>query len=170
MFFLILLLLWLRQRSSRKLMKDYGLKGERVYSDLTRETGKVRNRVFYSKSSGISGKPDNVVFQDDGTAVVWEFKSGRAPVHPYMNHKVQLACYAILIQDETGRRVDKGVIRYGDGTVFEVPISHDLRRRALGNKELIEDIQRGVRPKRNHTNPNRCRSCRYRSVCPERLM
>lgn len=168
-FMLFVFFLWLWSRSDEKL-KDEGVKGDAVFSDLsgTKTTSVMSDRVQVSNKYNLTGKPDRVEKAGRNRARIIEVKSGSAPRGgPYDNHKIQLACYAILVEENQGMRVDEGVIKYSDRN-FTVRITPGLKRRVKKNiDEILQIRNSGKRPERNHCSRGKCRACEYSKTCPD---
>ncbi len=167
--FLILLFLlgWKIRRSSKsKLKQEYKVDGKEAYSDLSgTETSEViEDPIMSSSRLGLSGKPDKVMIKGD-EAVVWEYKSSDAPEEPYMSHKLQVACYAMLIEEKKGLSVKEGIVKYSDGEAFEVRITDRLKKKVLKKLSRMRKLKSGATPRRNHDNPGKCSACVYREVC-----
>jgi len=46
----------------------------------------------------------------------------------YISHKLQIACYAMLIEEGKGISVKEGIVKYLDGKPFEIRITERLKR------------------------------------------
>jgi CRISPR-associated exonuclease Cas4 len=139
--------------------------GEVVYSDTG--PGRDRNRPFFSERYRLSGKPDYLV-REGGAITPVEVKSGRAPARPRDGHVLQLAAYCLLVEEQLGATVRRGIVRYDDRE-FVVPWDAALRRRLL---VALEDMRAGAAADdvaRSHEQPARCRGCSVREFCDDAL-
>ncbi len=149
---------------------EYKIDGKEAYSDLSiTETSKIiQSPLLTMRDIGLTGKPDKVMFKGN-KATVWEYKSKEAPKRPYFSHKLQLACYAVLIEHEYDLTVDEGVIKYKNSEGFNVHISDKLKRRVIDRVKRMKAVKNGAQPIRNHRNSAKCAACAYREVCEDSL-
>jgi len=164
---LLFLLGWKIRRSSKsRLKQDYKVDGKEAYSDLsgTQTSEIIESPILYSSQLGLSGKPDKVMMKGD-KAVVWEYKSSDAPKEPYMSHKLQVACYAMLIEEEKGISVKEGIVKYSDGEAFEIRITERLKKKVLRKLDRMRNLKRGATPRKNHNSQGKCTACIYRDIC-----
>jgi CRISPR-associated exonuclease Cas4 len=139
--------------------------GDLIYSD----TGAWRrnDRALFSKRYALTGKPDYLI--DAAEAVIpVEVKSGRAPARPREGHVLQLAAYCLLVEDQLGATVSKGLIRYDDRH-FVIAFDDTLRRRLFAALDDMRGCFDQDGAARNHTDPRRCMRCGLRESCDERL-
>jgi CRISPR-associated exonuclease Cas4 len=166
---------WISKRQQR----DTGMPSGRVVYTDTRGWGKLE-RPLYDPESGLTGKPDYLVEQEDGeTLVPVEVKSARAPSVPYDSHVFQLAAYCFLVERTYGKRPPFGLLRYRDRTfaidytpALEEELENLLEQmradgRKVGDKPKRASARQGL--DRSHEEPARCAHCGYRSGCNQRL-
>ena len=151
---------------SRRLYRIAGLPtGRLVYTDTD---GWQRPQApLISRRWGLVGKPDYLIRQGRELIPV-EVKTGRAPSRPYPAHILQLAAYCLLVEDWTGRRPRRGLLRYDDAT-FEIPFDRALRREVLRTIEQMRRAARRPSVARSHDEPARCRGCGVQYACDQRL-
>jgi CRISPR-associated exonuclease Cas4 len=139
--------------------------GDLIYSD----TGAWRrnDRVLFSKRYALSGKPDYLI-NATGAVIPIEVKSGPAPAQPREGHVLQLAAYCLLVEDQLGATVSKGLIRYDDRH-FVIAFDDTLRRRLFAALDDMRGCFDRDGAARNHTDPRRCTRCGVRESCDERL-
>jgi CRISPR-associated exonuclease Cas4 len=110
----------------------------------------------------LSGRPDAIVELADGRWIPVELKSRAAPHRePPASHRVQIAAYALLVEEATGRAPPFGILRYGDGTEYRIPWDDATRDRLWRLRTELDRPYDG----RASPSPGRCRGCRFRSVC-----
>jgi CRISPR-associated exonuclease Cas4 len=171
--FLVLSLFWLMGTSmalylSLVAQRKMDLKRKEVH--LTAKITYIGNEsaeVLHSEKYGLSGKPDFIIEEAEEIVPV-EFKSGRLPQGPLFSHIVQLAAYCLILDEMDGKKVTRGVLRYGE---HEFDIDFDDALRGLVISKLSEMRQGLVTGDvhRNHNRPGKCRSCSRREMCSERL-
>lgn len=132
---LLLGFLWFKSRS-------FGiLTNEKIYSDTDEHPGEV----LTAKSIFLRGKPDYIVKEGEYLIPV-EYKSGKTPASPYLNHTMQLMAYCLLVEETYGIRPPGGVIRYPQKE-FKVAYTKEaentlrtLIQEILGKKEKGEEL------------------------------
>ena len=115
---------------------------------------------------GLVGRPDEVRELPDGRWVPIEFKSRTSPRRgPPASHRVQVEAYCLLVEEATGRPPPGGVIRYGDGSEWEIVWDRPARDRTLARLRAVR------RPYRGEATGTavKCRRCGYRDVCTARV-
>lgn len=137
--------------------------GRVVYSDSRGEG----TRLLYSRRYGLSGKPDYLVDEGAGRVAPVEVKSARAPRsgRPHRSHLMQLACYCLLVEEDTGREVTHGYVKYRDRTI-KVLFSADLKADLL---DTLGRMRGGGGRLRDHADPRRCAFCSLAHVCDQKL-
>lgn len=136
-----------------------------IYTD----TGawKKVERPLLARRYGLIGKPDYIVTQDGATIPI-EVKPNRRAHTPYESDVLQLAAYALLVEEHFGASVEYGWLKYREH-VFQVPITPELRARLA---DVITAMQRALTARdvaRSHTEPRRCHACGYRAECGQAL-
>jgi CRISPR-associated exonuclease Cas4 len=97
----VLFFLWYKSRS-------FGiLKNETIYSDTEENPGEI----LVAKTVPLRGKPDYLI-KDGKYIIPVEYKSGKTPSSPYLNHTMQLMAYCLLVEETYGIRPPGGYIRY----------------------------------------------------------
>lgn len=137
----------------RRSLRAYGLsEGERHF-----------NVGLHSDRLGLSGRLDMVI-ELPHEAVPVDFKNAPGPAP--LNHKYQLAAYALLIEERWRKPVRRGFIYFvPDKRAQELALSPSIRRFTLGRvdrarKTVLGD---GLPPPTRHR--GRCRECEFRLFC-----
>jgi len=123
--------------------------------------------VLRSSEHGLSGRPDYVTVTEDGLTVPVEVKTGRVPRGPLFSHVLQVGAYCLILED-MGRKVDHGVLKYGEQE-HVIDFDENLRELLLIKLEEMREAMRTGVVARSHDRPGKCRSCSRRERCPERL-
>jgi CRISPR-associated exonuclease Cas4 len=136
-----------------------------VYAD----TGawKQIERPLFSQRYGLTGKPDYIV-KDHGATIPVEVKPNRVATAPRESDTLQLAAYALLIEEQFGATPAYGLLKYRD-VVFQVELTNELRARLLETVAAMRRNFTGRDIARSHTNPRQCRACGYRGECGQSL-
>jgi CRISPR-associated exonuclease Cas4 len=125
-------------------------------------------KPLYDPETGLTGRPDYVVEQDDEWIPV-EVKSGWAPPEPHESHIFQLAAYCLLVEHVYGTRPSHGILHYRNRT-FEIdytPALEDELRDLLDQIRLQAGKRSGA--PRSHSEAGRCLHCGFRKVCDQKL-
>lgn len=148
--------------------------GRRLHTELEGEDsagdGEWSRLVLESESLGLRGSVD-VLRRRDGLLIPHEHKRGRAAGRKgaraaWDTDRVQVAAYAMLLEEAHGEAVPEGRIRYHANRVtVRVPVDEELRaevRAAVKRaRELAEAIERPpITPQER-----RCRTCSLAPVC-----
>ncbi len=110
-----------------------------------------------SYNLGLKGRIDRIKF--DETIQPYEIKT-RDKI--YEGDKLQLAAYSLLIEEEFGKKVEKGIIETKIKQE-EIEISEQDKKKVLEILEKIRNMTSAPFPK----NFNKCRSCSLRKQCFE---
>lgn len=121
------------------------------------------NVDLFSSKLGLTGRLDMLIhWKSSPVPVEVKFTQGAAR----LNHRIQLAGYALLLEDLTGAPVPHGyIVRLPDNTVEKIPI--DLSLRELTTR-TIEALRRTIG---NEFIPPatpilaKCSDCEYRLFC-----
>ncbi|MBN1644514.1 CRISPR-associated protein Cas4 [Candidatus Woesearchaeota archaeon] len=114
----------------------------------------------------LSGKIDRIEIYKNQLIPI-EIKSGRPPKEgAWENHKVQLAAYALLLEDKFGVRIKEGIINYVDsGQKVSIAINPFLKEQV---KDLIKKVKVLLESKDIPDiaqNKNKCAVCGLRERC-----
>ncbi|MCI4331553.1 MAG: PD-(D/E)XK nuclease family protein [Thermoplasmata archaeon] len=144
------------------------LHSERRYGALVQvDRGSGRSPPLRSTRWRLSGTPDELRQQRDGTIVPVEWKRRSAPRSgPFLSHRVQVWAYCLLVEETFGRAPAFGVLRYGDGVEFRVPWDRESYR-------ALASLRRSISaPYRGEATPSvgRCRGCAFRHACDARTL
>jgi CRISPR-associated exonuclease Cas4 len=164
-----------------------------VYSDVG--AWEKVEKPLYSKRYGLAGKPDYIVEHPgtarhssprssktlsgangaaewggrwNGAVIPVEVKPTRVSPQPRESDVMQLAAYALLVEESRGTRVPHGLLKYRD-RVFQIEFTAELRARLMALLDEMRENATAVGVARSHTEPRRCRACGYRAECGEEL-
>ncbi|MBW2973305.1 CRISPR-associated protein Cas4 [Candidatus Woesearchaeota archaeon] len=115
---------------------------------------------------GISGKIDQVLVYQDGVVPI-ELKTGKAPKEgAWENHKIQLAAYALLLEDRFNVPITSGYVKYIDENISRrIDINPFLKDQV---KDLIKKVRELLDSKKlpkKCTNTNKCEKCGLKKIC-----
>ncbi|MBI3408169.1 MAG: CRISPR-associated endonuclease Cas1 [Planctomycetes bacterium] len=139
----------------------------------------TRSVQISSTSLGLSGKLD-LVEEKDGEVYPVEYKRGSGPSGdngqpPFWdNDAVQVCAQAMLLEEELGTKIQKGILYYiGSKTRVEVPLDDDLRQKTLQAIQTIHELE--LRDSPPEPLPaelrHRCFGCSLAPICqPEETL
>ncbi|MEM1942698.1 MAG: CRISPR-associated protein Cas4 [Candidatus Caldarchaeum sp.] len=121
---------------------------------------------LFSRRLGLSGVLDALVHAVHGELVPCEFKhSGLVRGRPQLKDVVQLAAYAMLVEDVYGRVVKRGVLFYSEGgSKHVVYVDESLRRLVKRAVDAMRVMMASERPPRSRS-LDKCGVCWYSRVC-----
>lgn len=141
--------------------------GEIIYSDMGAWI--KQRKPLFDRHLGLTGRPDYLVQQDDGTVIPVEVKSSAAPHEPYAGHVMQLAAYCLLVESNYGLRPQHGIIQYRD-KAFTVSYTERLEDDLLDLLHAMRLDGEAPDVVRDHQNWRRCRACGHRGHCGQALL
>lgn len=147
-----------KERRQQRLQK------RRTLSAFGMKNGKIENNVdLYSPTLGLSGRLDMLLRWGLSRFPI-EIKFTQGPAR--INHRLQLAGYALLLEDSYGVPVPHGyVVRLPDDTVDQIAIDGALRDLAWKTILAVrQTIIREQMPPRNAV-VARCIDCEYCHFC-----
>jgi CRISPR-associated exonuclease Cas4 len=113
------------------------------------------------------GRPDALRRLADGRVVPVEIKRRSTPAGgPPASHRVQVAAYCLLVEEETGVPPPYGVLRYSDGGEFRLVWNRAARAEVLSIRSELEARYDG----RATPTPAKCRHCPWRDGCDARAV
>ncbi len=153
---------WLYLRSAQQRRASGLPAGDIIYADTS--AWRRNDRPLISRQHQLVGKPDYLVSTDEGVIPV-EVKSTRLRgSNPYDSHKLQLAAYCLLVEDNEGARPPYGLLHYANATV-RIPFDDALRNELLDTLEQMRQAQTANAITRSHDDPLRCTHCGFRHAC-----
>ncbi|TXK33289.1 CRISPR-associated protein Cas4 [Pontibacter qinzhouensis] len=121
----------------------------------------------YLTNDLLRGRIDEVLLLQDGTMAPLDYKFAQFKDKIYDTYRTQLYCYAWLIEQNFGKKVDKGFLVYtrSQNKLVEVPIL-ETDKKEVENcvKQIYHIIEENHFPKATKYR-KRCLDCTYRNVC-----
>ena len=121
----------------------------------------------YLTNEMLRGKVDEVVGLIDGSMAPLDYKFARYEGKIYNTYKTQLFCYAVLIEDNFNKKVNKGFLVYvrSKNKLLEVEVGpSDKERIRFVANEVTKIIEENFFPKATKFKA-RCVTCTYRNIC-----
>ena len=152
------------------------MKGRHLH-DLKLEQNKeyLRKRIGVSEklvdqyltNELLRGVIDEVLLLKDGTMAPLDYKFAKFEDRIYETYRTQLECYAVLIEENFQRIVNKGFLVYtrSSNKVIEIEIKEEAKQeiRNICNS-INEIIYHNYFPKATRYK-QRCLGCTYRNIC-----
>lgn len=121
----------------------------------------------YLTNDLIRGEVDEVLLLADDTMAPLDYKFALYEDKIYETYRTQLYCYAWLIEENFGKKVEKGFLVYtrSQHKLIEVPIADsDKLSVKSAAAEIQKIIDQNFYPKATKFK-NRCLNCTYRNIC-----
>ncbi len=134
------------------------------------EDGEFQSQQLASEAIGIRGRLD-LLRKRCGELVPYELKKGRCrrvdgQAGAWESDEVQVGAYALLVESETGRRVNVGMIRYReDAVTVKVPINDSVRERVRIAIERARALRETTERPPVTEATGRCSTCALAPVC-----
>ncbi len=121
----------------------------------------------YLGTEGLRGKVDEVLELEDGKLAPLDYKFAHWKEKVFDTYRQQLYCYALLIEENFGKKVERGFLVYirSKHKIVEVEIPDSAKatvKTSIGEMERI--IGENFFPKATKYK-RRCVSCTYRNIC-----
>lgn len=121
----------------------------------------------YLTNDLLRGEVDEVFLLSDGTMAPLDYKFAKYEGKIYETYATQLYSYAWLIQENFGKKVNKGYLVYtrSKNKLVEVAIGEkEIAKIQLAADSIQTIITRNKYPKATKYK-KRCQSCTYRNIC-----
>jgi len=137
--------------------------------DYLRKRIGVREKYLdqYLTNGILRGKVDEVLLLNDGTMAPLDYKFAEYKEKLFNTYKTQLYCYAILIEENFNKKVDKGYLVYirSKNKLLEVPIKDTDKAKVIkAIDEIKEIIGKNKYPKATRYK-KKCVTCTYKNIC-----
>lgn len=137
---------------------------------LRKRIGACDKRInVYMTNELLRGEVDEVLFLSDGTAAPLDYKFAKWEERLYETYRLQLICYAWLIEQNFGVRVTRGYLVYvrSKNHLQEVPIAaEDIQAVRSAAQQILEIVQKNIYPNGTKLR-KKCEHCTYRNICTQ---
>jgi len=130
-------------------------------------TAKEQEVYLSSEKYHLKGIVDEVLTLNDGTMAPLDYKFAEYSDHLFSTYKYQSLCYALLIEENYGKKVDRGFLLYtrSNNKLVTLEFTDDDRAQLIDIiKEMVLIMNTGFYPKKTR-NTARCGDCTYRNIC-----
>lgn len=141
---------------------------ERNKEYLRKKIGVVQKyQDQYLTNEHLRGKVDEVLLLQDDTMAPLDYKFAVYQDRIFDTYRQQLVCYALLIEENFGKPVNKGYLVYvrSKDKLIEVAVTQqdkDLIKTSIASVSTI--IEKNIYPKATKYK-RRCVNCTYRNIC-----
>ncbi|MBW3004214.1 CRISPR-associated protein Cas4 [Candidatus Woesearchaeota archaeon] len=145
-------------------IKEKNVFGVELWESLT---PKIKSEYkITAEDIGISGKVDQVLVYPDSVVPI-EIKSGKAPKEgAWENHKVQLAAYALLLENTFKISIPAGYVKYVDENVSRrIEINAFLKDQVKDLVNSVNFLLKSRQLPKKATNENKCEKCGLKNIC-----
>lgn len=143
---------------------------ERNKDYLRKRIGVVDKKLDqYLTNELLRGKIDEVLTLQDDTMAPLDYKFAKFEERIYDTYKTQLYCYAVLIEDNYSKPVNRGYLVYtrSSNKLIEVNVTERDKTKVRNVCEAINEIiVHNYWPKAT-SSKQRCIGCTYRNICPK---
>jgi len=154
----------LRARNIYKFIQKYNVFGEELWEKLT---PKIKSELkIISENLNLVGKIDQLELHKNLVVPV-ELKTGRSPSEGiWPGHKIQIAAYALLLEDQYQKKVNQGSVVYLDQNIKRtIIINPFLKDEIIELRKEVEGLLKSKTPPEFTENKNKCSKCGLKDLC-----
>lgn len=152
------------------------MKGRHIHDEkLERNKDYLRRRLGvqekwldqYLAVGDLRGRLDEVLLLEDGSMAPLDYKFAVYEEQVYNTYKIQLSCYAWLVEQVYQKPVNRGYLVYvrSKNKVVEVQIGEEDKAAVKAAVEAIRRIVEGNEFPRATKYKQKCLTCTYRNIC-----
>ena len=147
------------EREARRSLRNYGLREGERFPNLALQSLKLGLKGHLDLAIRTAGHSD---LEREAIVVEYKYSESKAGAH----FKLQLAAYALLLEEAWSTPVTKGFIySIPLRRVESIPITTHLRKKVLHTRELIKHIvEQEIMPEPTRVQA-RCVTCEFRRFC-----
>ena len=121
----------------------------------------------YLTNESLRGKVDEILLMNDGSMAPLDYKFALYNEKIYDTYRQQILCYAVLIEQNFGKPVNRGYLVYtrSKNKVVQVPVSEKDKQTIYGSIESIQQIISENHYPKATKYKMRCLNCTYRNIC-----
>lgn len=166
-------LFYLEEVENMRVADERVYAGRRLHVELAREEDEEEWLTLNLESErwGLTGRID-CVRRRDGMIVPYEHKRGRSArsrdgvAQTWPSDRLQVIAYAVLVEEQTGREVTEGRVRYhADNVMVRVPVDERARGDLAQAVARARELQRTVERPPVTENERLCVKCSLAPVC-----
>ena len=154
----------LRANNAHKFIKKYNLYGKELWQKLI---PKIKSELkLISDNLGLIGKIDQLELHKE-TVIPIELKTGKSPSNGiWPGHRIQIAAYALLLEDQYQKKVNQGSVIYLDQNIKRtIIINPFLKDEIIELRKQVEHLLASKQPPDFTENKNKCEKCGLKKHC-----
>jgi CRISPR-associated exonuclease Cas4 len=138
--------------------------GNTTLAELERSYGYEREHTVVSEKLSLIGSVDKLI-KREGEVIPCVIKTGRAPEYGiWRSDRMQLAAYAMLLEEEFGTTVERGFVEYiRTAEIRESHIRKKDRALAIQTLKRVKRVKEGIFPEKGENAP--CDNCAFIERC-----
>ena len=145
-------------------------KSEENTEYLRKRLGVVKKDInVYLTNGYLRGEVDEVLELNDGKLAPLDYKFAEYKDIIYQTYRLQLHCYSILIEENYGKKVEKGFLVYtrSKNKLVEVEIEEETKKTVKKSiEEIYKIVEKNFYPKATKYK-KKCYICTYKNVCTQ---
>lgn len=144
--------------------------GRRLHEEVLAEEEELVSLVLESDALGLKGKVD-CIRRRDGELIPYEHKRGRSAKgeggpEPWPSDRLQVAAYALLVEEHIGKVIPEARIRYhANHATVRVPINDQTREEVRQAVSRARELRQSVLRPSITDNSRLCERCSLAPVC-----
>ena len=153
-----------RANNAYKFIKEFNLYGKELWQKLT---PKIKSELkVVSNNLGLIGKIDQLELHKE-TIIPIELKTGKSPSNGiWPGHRIQIAAYALLLEDQYKKKVNSGSVIYLDQNIKRtIPINPFLKDEIIELRNQVEQLLASKELPDFTENRNKCEKCSLKKHC-----
>jgi len=121
----------------------------------------------YLTNEYLRGEVDEVLLLGDDTMAPLDYKFAKYEDRIYDTYKTQLYCYALLIESNFGKKVNRGFLVYtrSKNKLIEIPIEAQHKQKVKKEIDAIRSIILKNKYPKATKYKRKCLNCTYKNIC-----
>ena len=137
---------------------------------LRKKAGAIDKKIdvyLTSKKLKLVGRIDEILFLENNEAAPLDYKFAFWENRIYKTHKIQQTLYALLIEENFDKKVNKAFLVYvrSKNHLEEIKITENMKKTAMEIVNEIFDILNINYFPKGTKDKNKCLDCTYRNLC-----
>jgi len=155
----------LRAKNIFDFVLEYNVYGSELWEKLTPKI--ISEKSIESEKLQLKGIIDRIEVYGGSSYIPIELKTGKMPKKGvWPGHRIQIAAYAMLIEENFNTNVKEGFIRYLDtNETRQISINPFMKEEIIELTREIQDLLKNQEMPNYCENKNKCVKCGLRSTC-----
>ncbi len=153
-----------RSKNISDFIQKYNLYGKELWEKLTPKI--ISEQRVESDQLQLKGIVDRIEVYESGYVPV-ELKTGKMPKQGvWPGHKIQIAAYAMLLEEKFKTNVKEGFVRYLDADeTRQIAINPFMKEEIINLVREVQTLLKSQDPPNYCENKNKCTNCGVRETC-----